>query len=309
MRRMHSTSRALATLAAVIVATAFAGCGENAPTTDGGDLPVVATTTQLADFARNVGGERVAVTQLLQPSTDPHDYEPTPSDVAAVADARVVIEHGLGLDEWLDQVVANSGGAPARIVATQWITLRPGDDEEPAGDPHVWLDPANAITMVRGIATGLAAADPAGAEAYRASADRYVAEIEAMDAELTARIATVPAASRKIVTDHDAFGYFARRYDIRVVGTVIPSLSTAAEPAAKDVAGLAATIRREGVRTVFPESSVDPRLQRAIAEESGAMLGEPLFGDTLGPVGTPAGTYLGMMRSNMDAIITGIGPG
>ena len=270
---------------------------------------MVATTTQLADFTRNVGGERVAVTQLLKPNTDPHEYEPTPGDVTDVARARVVIEHGIGLDGWLDQVVANAGGAPTRIVATRGITLLPGDDKEPAGDPHVWLDPTNAITMVRNIATGLAAADPAGAETYRANADRYVAEIEAMDAELTARIAAVPAASRKIVTDHDAFGYFAKHFRIRVVGTVIPSLSTAAEPAAKDVAALTATIRREGVRTVFPESSVDPRLQRAIAHESGATLGEPLFGDTLGPADTPAGTYLGMMRSNMDAIIAGIGPG
>lgn len=295
-------------LAVILAATALAGCGAGTSTGDG-RLRVVATTTQLGDFARNVGGERVAVSQLLQPNTDPHDYEPTPSDVTAVTDARVVIEHGLGLDDWLDQVVANAGGAPARIVATRGITLLPGDDKEPAGDPHVWLDPTNAITMVRNIATGLAAADPAGAETYRANADRYVAEIEAMDAELTARIAAVPAASRKIVTDHDAFGYFAKHFRIRVVGTVIPSLSTAAEPAAKDVAALAATIRREGVRTVFPESSVDPRLQRAIAHESGATLGEPLFGDTLGPADTPAGTYLGMMRSNMDAIIAGIGPG
>ena len=295
-------------LAVILAATALAGCGAATSTVDG-RLRVVATTTQLGDFARNVGGERVTVSQLLQPNTDPHDYEPTPSDVTAVTGARVVIEHGLGLDDWLDQVVANAGGAPARIVATRGITLLPGDDKEPAGDPHVWLDPTNAITMVRNIATGLAAADPAGAETYRANADRYVAEIEAMDAQLTARIAAVPAASRKIVTDHDAFGYFAKHFRIRVVGTVIPSLSTAAEPAAKDVAALTATIRREGVRTVFPESSVDPRLQRAIAHESGATLGEPLFGDTLGPADTPAGTYLGMMRSNMDAIIAGIGPG
>jgi len=305
---MRNDRRASGFLAVLLTATMLAGCGTS---TSSGDsrLRVVASTTQLADFARNVGGEPVTVAQLLQPNTDPHEYEPTPSDVTEVADARVVIEHGLGLDEWLDQVVANSGGSPARIVATERIALLPGDDEEPAGDPHVWLDPPNAVTMVQNIATGLAAADPAGAETYRTNADRYVAEIQAMDAELTTRIATVPVASRKIVTDHDAFGYFARHFRIRVVGTVIPSLSTAAEPAAKDVAALAATIRREGVRTVFPESSVDPRLQRAIAQESGATLGAPLFGDTLGPANTPAGTYLGMMRSNMDAIIAGIGPG
>ena len=294
--------------AALLVAIVLAGCGTQ-DSAGGSGVRVVATTTQLADFARNVGGTRVAVSQLLQPNTDPHEYEPTPSDVTAVAEAQVVVEHGLGLDDWLDQVVANAGGDPVRVVATNGIKPLPGDDKEPGGDPHVWLDPVNAVTMVRNIATGLAAADPDGAETYRANADRYVGQIEALDAELTARIATVPAASRKIVTDHDAFGYFARHFGIRVVGTVIPSLSTAAEPAANEVAALAATIRREGVRTVFPESSVDPRLERAIAEEAGATLGTPLYGDVLGPSGTPAGTYLGMMRANMDAIMAGIGPG
>lgn len=307
---MGPRARVLATLAAgLLAATALAACGGGTSTSSGGDLRVVATTTQLADFTRNVAGERATVTQLLKPNTDPHEYEPTPGDVTAVAGARIVIEHGIGLDEWLDQIVANAGGSPARIVATNGVPLLPGDDKEPAGDPHVWLDPTNAVIMVRNIARGLEAADPAGAATYRANADRYVSEIEAMDRDLAARIATVPAGSRKIVTDHDAFGYFARHYGITVVGTVIPSLSTAAEPAAKDVAALAATIRREGVHTVFPESSVDPRLQRAIAEESGAALGEPLYGDTLGPAGTPGATYLGMMRSNMDAIIAGIGPG
>ena len=305
---MRPRRHAVRLLGVILAATALAGCGNGTSAGDG-RLRVVATTTQLGDFTRNVGGARVAVSQLLRPNTDPHDYEPTPGDVTAVTGARLVIEHGLGLDDWLDQVVANAGGHPTRVVATHGIALLPGDDREPAGDPHVWLDPDNAVTMVRNIATGLATADPAGAETYRTNAERYVAEIHALDAQLTARIATVPAASRKIVTDHDAFGYFARHFRIRVVGTVIPSLSTAAEPAAKDVAALAATIRRERVHVVFPESSVDPRLQRAIAEESGARLGEPLFGDALGPAGTPAGTYLGMMRANMDAIIAGIGPG
>ncbi len=294
--------------AALLVATVLAGCGTGA-SPSGSGVRVVATTTQLADFTRNVGGKRIALSQLLQPNTDPHEYEPKPSDVTAVADAQVVIEHGLGLDDWLDQVVANAGGDPVRVVATNGIEPLPGDDKEPAGDPHVWLDPVNAAIMVRNIATGLAAADPAGAETYQANADRYVDQIEALDAELKARIAAVPAASRKIVTDHDAFGYFARHFGIKVVGTVIPSLSTAAEPAANEVAALAATIRREGVRTVFPESSVDPRLERAIAEEAGATLGKPLYGDTLGPADTPAGTYLGMMRADMDAIIAGMGPG
>lgn len=301
--------RALATiltLALAATATTLAACGgDSSADADTDTVAVVATTTQLGDFARNVGGDRVTVTQLLQPNADPHDYEPTPGDATAVGEADLVVEHGIGLDEWLDGVVSNAGGDATRVVATRGITLLPGDDEAPAGDPHVWLDPRNAVAMVRNIQRALETADPGSADAYAANADRYIEQIEAMDAELAGRIATVPEARRKIVTDHDAFGYFARRYGITVVGTVIPSLSTAAEPSARDLAELSRTIRQEGVGAVFSEASVDDRLQKAIAEEAGATLGNPLYGDTLGPAGQPAGTYLGMMRSNMDAIIAG----
>lgn len=305
MRRLR---RGPALLAATLLSGALlAACGTSGSSnTDG--LRVVATTTQLADFTRHVGGERVVVAQLLQPNTDPHEYEPTPSDVTEVSRASVIVENGLGLDGWLDAVVANAGGDPARVVATDGTTVLPGG-EGGSSDPHAWLDPLNAETMVRNIAAGLSAADPEGAPIYQANADRYVDEIAAMDRDLTTRIAAVPPSARKIVTDHDAFGYFAKHYGIEVVGTVIPSLSTAAEPAAKDLVALTETIRRENVRTVFPESSVDPRLERALADEAGATLGEPLFADSLGPAGGAAGTYLGMMRSNMDAIVTGIGPG
>ena len=282
------------------------GCGR--PTTAGSSsLVVVATTTQLADFARAVGGGGVAVTQLLKPNADPHDYEPTPSDVVAVGEADLVLEHGLGLDDWLDGVIDNAGGTARRVVTTTGIALRPADDADRAGDPHVWLDPRNAITMVRAIETAFAQADPGHVEVFRTNTQAYVSRITQLDAELERRIAAVPRPARKIVTDHDAFGYFAARYGITVVGTVVPSLSTAAEPSAKELTALAETMRREGVRVVYSETSLDPRLERALAEEAGARLGDPLSGDALGPTGEPTGTYLGMMRANMDAIVTGIG--
>ena len=288
-------------LAAIVAAglTGAAGCGRPPGTADG-RLAVVATTTQLGDFARTVGGARVAVTQLLRPNTDPHEYEPTPKDVGAVADAKVVLEHGLGLDNWLDQVVANAGGSAVRVVTTAGIALLPH------GDPHVWLDPGNAIKMVRNVEQALASVDPAGATTYHANAEGLVGRITALDRELVARIAAIPAARRKIVTDHDAFGYFARHYGIKIVGTTLPSLSTAAEPSTRQITALAATIRREGVRVVFSEASINPRLERALADQAGVTLGAPLYGDSLGPADTPAGTYLGMMRTDMDAIIAGI---
>jgi ABC-type Zn uptake system ZnuABC Zn-binding protein ZnuA len=290
---------------AAALALLVAGCGDSAADAPA-EVTAAATTSQIADLARNVGGDRVDVRQILPANTDPHDYEPTPGDAEDVAEADVVLEHGLGLDEWLDGLIGGAGGDATRVVVTSGIALLPGDEESPAGDPHVWLDPRNAVSMVRAIEAAFAAADPDGATAYRANADAYVARIEQADRRLSEQIATVPQARRVIVTDHDAFGYFARRYGIDVVGTVIPSLSTAAEPAAKDLAALVATIRREGVQAVFSEATVDPRLERAIADEAGATLGPPLYGDALGPEDGPAGTYLGMMQANMDAILAGL---
>jgi ABC-type Zn uptake system ZnuABC Zn-binding protein ZnuA len=295
-----------APLLALIVAIGISGCGSDTGRSGSDRLAVVATTTQIGDFARNVAGDRATVTQLLPANADPHEYEPTPDDVAAVADADLVLENGVGLDDWLDDVIRNAGGDASRVTTSTGITLRPGDEESPAGDPHLWFDPRNATAMVRNIETALANADPEGRATYRGNADAYVADIDALDAELRRRIAVVPQAKRKIVTDHDAIGYFAARYGITIVGTVLPSLSTAAEPSAKELAALATTIRREGVRVVFSEASIDQRLQATLAAEADVRLGDPLYSDALGPADTPAGTYLGMMRSNMDAIIAGI---
>jgi ABC-type Zn uptake system ZnuABC Zn-binding protein ZnuA len=159
--------------------------------------------------------------------------------------------------------------------------------------------------MVRNVRDGLVRVDPAGAPAYRRNAARYTAALRALDRELRRRIATVPAARRKLVTDHDAFGYLADRYGIRVVGAVIPSLSTAAEPSARDVVRLVQTIRSEGVCTVFSESSVSPKLAREVASEAGASVDASLYGDTLGPAGSPGATYLGMMRWDAARMVRG----
>src|SRR5262245_25479217 len=285
-------------LAVPLPATGGAAAAAGAPIT------VVATTTQLQDFVRNVGGSRVRVAGLIRPNVDPHDYEPTPGDVTAVEKARVVVKNGVGLDDWLDRVV-DAGGARARvIVASRGVRLARGGDDEPDGDPHIWFDPRNAAVMVGDIAAGLAAADPRGARGYRANAARYRAKLRALDRSLAAEVATVPAARRKLVTNHDAFGYLARRYGIRVVGAVIPSVSTRAEPSARELAELVETIRREGVRVIFPESSVDPKLERAIADEAGARVGPGLFADSLGPADGPGATYLRAMTYDVDQMVS-----
>jgi ABC-type Zn uptake system ZnuABC Zn-binding protein ZnuA len=277
-------------------------------------LAVVATTPLVADWAREVGGDAIGVTQILQPNVDAHDFEPSTQDADAVASAAVVLSSGAGLDGWADGLVESAGGERVLVEVAPEERLKPpalaGDDAGGAdghggADPHFWHDPTLVIEAVRTIAAALARADPAGAAAFAANADRYVAELEALDAELAAQFGAVPAGRRRMVTDHDAFGYLADRYGIAVVGAAIPSASTAAEPSAAAIAALIETIEREAVPTVFAESSVDPKLLEQIAREAGAVVAPDLYGDTLGPAGSGAATYVEMMRHNAQVLVDG----
>jgi ABC-type Zn uptake system ZnuABC Zn-binding protein ZnuA/ABC-type Mn2+/Zn2+ transport system permease subunit len=280
-------------VAALVTAVLMlAGCG--ATSTHSG-LLVVATTTQLGDFAREVGGSTVTVHQLLHPNTDPHEYEPRPDDVIATADAAIVLESGLGLDGWMGKVVDRAGGHPDVVDLGARIPVRRDDD------PHWWHDPHNAEAAVRAIRNALVRADPAHRAGYERNARAYLAKLEQLDRQLVRCFAQVPRAQRKLVTSHDAFAYFAHRYGITIVGTVIPSQTTEAQPSAGDVAGLIRLIRREHVKAVFPESSVNARLADQIAGETGATATYKLYGDTLGP----GQTYISMERANADAMVRG----
>jgi ABC-type Zn uptake system ZnuABC Zn-binding protein ZnuA/ABC-type Mn2+/Zn2+ transport system permease subunit len=284
-------------VAAAVLALALGGCGvAGAP--DDGRVRVVATTTQLADFAHEVGGDRIVVTRLLRPNTDPHEYEPRPHDVQAVAEADVVLRSGGEVDGWLGDVVENAGGS-ATVVDVG--AGRPYARAE----PHWWHDPRNAEYAVRRIRAALADADPAGAAAFARAADAYQRRLRALDTGIARCMAAVPAAQRTMVTDHDAFGAFAARYGIRVVGAVIPARTTQAQPSAGELHRLAATIRREHVRAVFPEASVNARLARAIARQTGASAEYELYGDTLGPAGSDGATYIASEAHNADAIVRG----
>jgi ABC-type Zn uptake system ZnuABC Zn-binding protein ZnuA len=220
--------------------------------------------------------------------------------------ADVVLASGAGLDEWVSGLVDNAGGGAKLVEVAPVERLKPDAlDEGEAFDPHFWHAPTLAVDAVDTIEQTLAAADPANADTYAANAGAYVAKIDALDAELKAEFDTVPADARKMVTDHDAFGYLADRYGLTVVGAAIPSTSTAADPNAKEMAELVDTIRGEGVCSVFSESSVDPKLLDQIAAESGATVYPDLFGDTLGPEGSGAATYLEMMRHNAQVLVDG----
>jgi zinc/manganese transport system substrate-binding protein/manganese/iron transport system substrate-binding protein len=283
-------------LLAAACAALLAGCGS-----DGGDgrPTVVATTTQAADLARGVAGDRAHVRGILAPNSDPHDYEVRPGDVKALARATLVVRSGGDLDEWLDGAI-DSAGADAPVVDLLDTVGAEGDD------PHWWQDPHRAQAAVEALGTALAKADPAGASAYEANAERSVRRLRALDVAVRRCIAKIPEGERTLVTTHDALGYYARRYGLRVVGTVIPSLSTQAQASAGDLAELVDTIRRENVKAIFAESSVNASVEDAIAQETGARVGAPLWADALGPKGSGGATYEGSVRSNTSAIVQGL---
>jgi zinc/manganese transport system substrate-binding protein len=309
-RRHPRRALALAAIFALTVLTS--GCDVGTGSGDG-RLQVVATTTQIGDFVRQVGGGAVAVDQVLRPNTDPHAYEPRPSDVVGAAEAKLVFANGDGLDDWIDQVVSDSGSDAAIVDLGAAVPVRlPGESsgaEASRYDPHWWHDPRNAEAAVREIERRLAAADPRHRRLFERNARAYLARLRSLDAGIARCMRSIPAGRRKLVTDHDAFGYFAHRYGIDVVGAVIPSQTTEAQPSAGDLSDLVRLIEREHVAAIFPESSLSAKVAEAIARQTGASAGRDLYGDTLGPAGSPGATYLGMEASNADAMARGFSGG
>ncbi len=288
-----------------VLCLAAAACGSDPAASGSGasSFHVVATTTQMADLARNVAGTRASVTQILAPNTDPHEYEVRPGDVKALVEADLVVRSGGEVDAWLDDALSAAGVEKSDVVDVGRAAGLEGDD------PHWWQDPLRAEKGVEAIRDALVRADPGGAAAYRANAARYLARVQALDASVRACMARVPANQRLLVTSHDALGYYARRYGIRVVGAVIPALTTAAQPSAGSVAKLVDTIETTGVRTIFAESSVNPKVEQAIARQTGARIGPPLWADSLGPKESSGATYLGSIAANTQALVDGFTSG
>jgi ABC-type Zn uptake system ZnuABC Zn-binding protein ZnuA/ABC-type Mn2+/Zn2+ transport system permease subunit len=312
-RQLHFRREAgVAALGCVLAVLVAAGCGSSRGSSSGG-VSVVATTTQIADWTRAVGGDAVDVHQILQPNTDPHEYEPRPADVEATSGAKLVLENGDTLDAWMDRVVSEAGGKPTVVVLGERVPVRlVGEQSGPEAsnyDPHWWHDPRNAEAAVRAIRDELRRVEPAARATFDRNAARYLARLRRLDQAIAACLASVPPPQRKLVTDHDAFGYFARRYGIRVVGAVIPSQTTQAQPSAGETARLIALVRREHVRAIFPESSLNQRLAQTIARETGATSDYTLYGDTLGPQGSTGDTYLAMEAANADAMVRGFTDG
>ena len=293
-------------LAAVLGVVLAGGCSTNKPAgsvdgTEGRVLRVVATTTQVADLAANVGGDRVRVTSLLKPNLDAHDYEPSPADVEAIAHADLVLENGAGLETWLHDTITSSGFDGPVVDTSQGVRLRQVGG---ATDPHIWQNPRNAEVMVANIDRALAAADPADAGVFRANLAAYTKQLQALDAEVQRQIDSL--ANKKLVTNHDAFGYYIDRYGLQFVGSIIPSFDTSAELSGRDIRDLVAKIKATGVKAVFSETSLPPRTAETIAREAGVKVVEgqdALYGDSLGPPGSDGDTYLKMVRHNTATIV------
>lgn len=309
----HIAPRALALGAAsALAALALVSCGGNSGSSARG-VNVVATTTQIGDWVKEVGGDAVDLHQILKPNSDPHEYEPRPADVEAAAGADAVFENGDDLDGWASKLLEEAGGDPKVVDLGTVVPERvPGEKSGPEAssyDPHWWHDPRNAERAVSSIRDTLTRLAPSEGRTFERNADSYLVKLRRLDRAISRCMNRVPLADRKLVTDHDAFRYFARRYRLRIVGAVIPSQTTQAQPSAGELATLAFIIEREGVRAVFPESSLSPKLARAIANQTGASSSFTLYGDTLGPAGSKGDTYLKMEAANAETIARGLSGG
>jgi ABC-type Zn uptake system ZnuABC Zn-binding protein ZnuA len=282
----------------LVLALVLAACGgRGASGPDPNAIRVVTTTTVFADIVGHVGGSRVAVTSIIPSGVGPEDYEPKPDDARKLADAQLVVSNGVGLDDFLDRLIASAGEAPPRLVLGDGIPTLTVDGEQ---NPHFWLDP----TLVRqfylpAIAAKLTELDPEGRQEYEANVESYGTELAALDAELKDELAQIPAANRKLVTFHDAFPYFARHYDFELIGVILANVGQ--EPTASELADLVERVRNAGVTAVFSEAQFSPKLTQTLADEAGVRnVVTTLYNDALGP--PPADSYVGLLRWDVDHI-------
>ncbi len=284
-------------------------------------LAVVASFSILGDLVRQVGGERVAVTTLVGPDGDAHVYSPTPADAKTLAAAKLIVVNGLNFEGWMTRLIKSSGAKGRIATATAGIAPlqaqaddhghgkkdRHGHNHAGGADPHGWQSIPNAKIYVANIRDALSAADPAGKTAYEANAAAYLGQLDAVEAEIRAAVARIPADRRKAITSHDAFGYFVKAYGIAFIAP--QGVSTEAEASARDVARIIRQVKAEKIPAVFLENVTNPRLIEQIARETGAKIGGRLFSDALSAQDGPAGTYIAMMKHNISQIEKALGAG
>src|SRR4051812_38499024 len=260
-------------------------------------LKAVASISIIGDLVKNVGGDRVEVATLVGPNSDAHVFSPTPTDARTLGTAKVVFVNGMGLEGWMTRLVAVSGAKISPIEVTAGVKPRQEEGGHHAIDPHAWQSVANARIYVANIRDGLKKADPAGAAAYDANAMAYLDKLDTLEREVRETIGKIPPDRRRIITTHDAFGYFGQAYGIEFIAPV--GVSSDAEPSARDIARIIAQVKQQTIPAVFMENISDPRMMQQIAREAGAKIGGTLYSDALSDAKGPAATYLDMMRNNI----------
>jgi zinc/manganese transport system substrate-binding protein len=266
-------------------------------------LKVVASFTVLADVVRQVGGDHVKVTSLVGPNGDPHEFEPSPADAKALNAAKVTFVSGEGLEGWMDRLITASGYKGNPVTVSEGIDTRTmEEDGKTVTDPHVWNSPVNVKVWVANIEKALSAADPVDAAAFKANAEKYTKKLDELDAYAHSKFDKIAENSRKVLTSHDAFGYFGQEYNVSFLAPL--GLSTESEASAADVAKLIEQIKQEHVKTYFFENSNDPRLVKQVATATGAEPGGELYVESLSDAKGPAPTYEKMFRYNVDRLST-----
>ncbi len=295
-------------LAAVLSVALLGACSGNPVTpANSGTLSVLAMESFLGDIAQNVAGSRLNVNTLLPVTIDPHEYEPKPQDVIRIAQSQVLIVNGLGYETWLQKTMDALGGQRLVIVATNGLTANPDTSgEHPEGDPHMWMDPLKTITYVENIRDGLSQADPAGKAIYAKNAAAYIAQLQALDQWVKQQVGQLPVDKRLLVTNHDALGYYAQEYDFKVVGAVIPTITTDASPSAQQLASLIETIKQTGAPAIFLDIGENQNLADQIASDTGAKVITDLYVESISGPDGPAPTYIDMIKYDTTTIINAL---
>ncbi len=305
------------TMGLLLIGSGLAGCQVGvspSQTGQAGVLRVTAIETFLANMAQNVAGERLKVEALVPVGIDPHEFEPAPQDIVKLAQANVIIANGAGIEPWLQKTIENTGDKALVIQAAAGLkgrTAREGETVESsaggtqplASDPHFWLDPNDAIQYVENIRDGLSQADPQGQAVYAQNAAAYIDQLISLDAWIKDRVSAIPPEQRLLVTNHESFGYFADRYGFRIVGTIVPSVSSDASPSAQQLARLVDSIKASRVKAIFLETGTNPQLADEVGRETGVKVVTDLFTHSITASGGKAPTYIDMIKYNVNAIV------
>ncbi len=298
----------IAGVTAAVTSLTLAACdpGKQPASTEGGatKLRAVATTTMIADLVRQVGGHRVDVKGIMAPGGDPHVYKPVPSDAEAIAKADVVFINGLKLEHWVEDLIHNAGGGKPVVVVSAGVAHRASPFDAKVPDPHFWFDVTRWRQAVVNVTRTLGELDKPGLDVYKANAQLYDQQLETLDTWVRTRVKAVPAERRKLVTSHDAFAYFGEAYGFEVVP--VQGISTDAEASTQDVARVVNLVEKTGVKTLFVETSVNPKLIEQVARETDTRVGGALYSDSTGPLDSAGGTYVGMIRDNVSLIVEGL---